>query len=129
MSESRGHEYLRAHQIADDVLLLNLEQESAAIIEAARQTAAGHTAKTLVKEGPLRVVLLGLTSGSALREHSADGPVIIQVLSGAVNVEAGELHESLGPGRVVVLGPSVGHSVVARTDAAVLLTIAWPEHA
>jgi quercetin dioxygenase-like cupin family protein len=124
MSESPGHDYLRNHQITGEVLRLDIEPESSAILEDARRAGTGHAAKTLVKDGPLRLVILGFTAGSALREHDSDGPVSIQALSGGVDVAIEERSERLEPGRILVINASISHSVVAQGDAVLLLTIA-----
>jgi quercetin dioxygenase-like cupin family protein len=126
MSQSSGHEYLRLHQISGSVLLLDIEQESQSILEAARPAEAGHTGKTLVKEGPLRMVILGFTPGSSLHEHRAGGPASIQCLTGAVDVSTEERSELLTAGKVLVLDSDVAHSVSARDYSVLLLTIAWP---
>ena len=124
MSESSGHDYLKSHQITGEILVLDVEHESKAILEAARSAGTGHAAKTLVKDGPLRVVILGFTAGSALREHDSDGPVSIQALSGGVAVAIEDRLERLEPGKVLVMDASISHSVVASGDAVLLLTIA-----
>lgn len=126
MSYSSGHGYLRSHEISGDVLHLNIEAESEGILQAARTAGVGHAAKTLVKEGPLRVVIVGLKSGSTLREHEAGGPVSVHVLSGNVNVASGERSDSLQTGNALVFGSSVSHSLEAKADSVVLVTIAWP---
>ena len=126
MSESSGHEYLRSHQIAGDVLALNIEAEVASVLETARQANQGTAAKTLVKDGPLRVVILGFKSGSALEEHRTAGPLSIQVLSGNVQITAQDRSETLAAGGLLVFGAAVPHSVRATADAVLLLTIAWP---
>jgi quercetin dioxygenase-like cupin family protein len=127
MSETKGHEYLRSHEISGDALRFNLEEESAAILKAAKAEATGHIAKTLVKEGPLRVVLLGLRAGSTLREHDAEGPVSLHALSGNVEVESQGQVKSLEAGSALVFGASVAHSLRAQADSVVLVTIAWPQ--
>jgi quercetin dioxygenase-like cupin family protein len=127
MSESPGHEYLRSHQISGEVLSLDLEEESTAILDAARSAGIGHAAKTLVKDGPLRLVILGFTAGSALREHDTDGPVSIHALSGGVDVSIEERSERLEPGKALVINASISHSVVANEEAVLLLTIARPQ--
>jgi quercetin dioxygenase-like cupin family protein len=127
MSESGGHEYLKLHQIRGSALLLNIEEESRSILDAARAADAGHTARTLVKEGPLRMVVLGFTPGSSLHEHRAGGPVSIQVLSGTVEVFALDSSELLSAGEALVLASDVPHSVTAKEYSALLLTIAWQQ--
>ena len=126
MSEPAGHDYLRSHQISGEVLLLDIEQESKAILEAAREAGTGHAAKTLVKDGPLRLVILGFTAGSVLREHNSDGPVSIQALSGRVDVAITDRSESVEPGKTLVINATISHSVAASADAVLLLTIARP---
>ena len=126
MSETTGHDYLRTHQVSGDVLLLDIGQESEAILDAARALGVGHAAKTLIKDGPIRLVILGFKAGSSLREHSAGGPLSIQVLSGRVEVSTAGRSDSVVSGKALILGPSVIHSVEATTDAVLLLTIAWP---
>jgi quercetin dioxygenase-like cupin family protein len=127
MSETGGHEYLRLHQISGSALLLNIEEESRSVLEAARTAEAGHTAKTLVKEGPLRIVILGFTPGSSLKEHRAGGPVSLAVLSGSLEVSALDSSELLGAGEALVLASDVPHSVTVKEYSALLLTIAWPQ--
>jgi quercetin dioxygenase-like cupin family protein len=124
MSESSGHDYLRSHQISGDVLRLDLQQESKAILEAARGAGTGHAAKTLVKDGPLRLVLLGFTAGSELHEHNSDGPLSIQALCGAVDVAFEDGSERIEPGDALVINAFITHSVMASGDAVLLLTIA-----
>ncbi len=127
MSESAaGHSYLKSHEISGDVVLLNIEEESAAILEAAKAAGVGHAAKTLVKDGGLRSIMLGFRSGATLKDHDAAGPVSIHVLSGRVAVSSPGRSDSLSAGAVIVFGPSVTHSLEASADSVVLLTIAWP---
>ena len=125
MSESSGHSYLESHDIGGEVLRLNVAGESTAILEAAGQAGVKRAAKTLVKEGPLRVVLMGLKSGSALAEHDAGGPVSIHVLSGRVKVSGPDRDETVDGGNALVFASSVPHSLEAESDAVVLITIAW----
>lgn len=126
MSESAGHGYLKKHQISGDVLLIDIEHESKAILDAARSAGTGHSAKTLVKDGPLRLVILGFTAGSFLREHNSDGPVSIQALSGRVDVSIADRSESVEAGKTLVINATISHGVTAVADAVLLLTIARP---
>ncbi len=127
MTQSAGHDYLRTHEISGKALLIDVDREAEEILNAAKQEGTGHTAKTLVKEGPLRIVLLGLKQGSTLRDHEAEGPVSLHVLKGDVEIASGESVETVEAGRALVFGASVSHSVRALADSVVLVTIAWPQ--
>jgi quercetin dioxygenase-like cupin family protein len=124
MSESTGHEYLKENQISGGVLRLDLAGESMAILNAARKARVGHAAKTLVKDGPLRVVIIGFRAGATLEDHHAPGPVAIQAVSGTTRIEAAGESYNLDQGNVIVFGSDVSHSVSAADEA--VLTIGWP---
>lgn len=61
-------------QISGAALQLSIADE---VREVKAQLAGGgeRTARTLIKDGPLRVTLVGLSADGALKAHSADGPV------------------------------------------------------
>jgi quercetin dioxygenase-like cupin family protein len=126
MTQQAGHTYLRSHQVSGDVMQMDLDAERASILEAARSAPVGHTAKTLVKDGPIRVVLVGLKSGATLREHKAEGPVTIQALQGEAVVSSGSDKETLSVGSLLVFGADIPHTVDASSDCVLLLTIAMP---
>jgi len=64
--------------------------------------ASSRTARTLVKNGPLRATLMGLSAGGALAPHSAEGPITVQVLEGAIEFEAeGVLRNAAAPSAIV----------------------------
>jgi quercetin dioxygenase-like cupin family protein len=123
MSESAGHEYLHSHQVSGDAVLLDIERESKEILGAAAAAGVKHAAKTLIKDGPLRMVILGFMSGASLREHRADGPVSIHALMGNVEITTLAGTQRVHPGAIVVLAADLSHSVTAKTDAVLLLTI------
>jgi quercetin dioxygenase-like cupin family protein len=127
MSELGNHTYLRTHQLSGDVLAYDLDQESAAIVEAAKEADAGRAAKTLVKEGPLRLTIMGFSAGASLREHKAEGPLSIEVRSGLIRLSALGASYAMTTGDILVLDKAVPHSLVAESDAALLLSIAMVE--
>ena len=127
MSEATGHSYLQDHQISGEVITLDIEQEEASILEAAKAAGVGRAAKTLVKDGPLRVIILGLKLGASLQEHEAAGPVSVHVLSGQVDISSPGRSDPLRGGQALVFEAAVSHSLEAQSDSVVLLTIAWPK--
>jgi hypothetical protein len=62
------------HRLSRDELTLD-----AALLEE-----HGRTARTLMKEGPLRLTLMGLAPGGVLPGHATAGPVSIHMLRGDV---------------------------------------------
>lgn len=114
--------------LAESMLSFDLTDEVRQLTEEASWQQTGRTAKTLVKEADLRVVLVALRQGVAMDEHQATGPVTIQAVSGQFRVRLPDQHVNLAPGQVVALAPALRHSVLALQDGAFLLTIAWPGH-
>jgi quercetin dioxygenase-like cupin family protein len=85
--------------------------------------------RTLVKDGRLRVTLVGVKAGQGLPEHVAEGPVTIHVLEGAMDVQATGRTWSLATGGLLALDGGVTHSVTSRDGAIFLLTLMQPERA
>lgn len=85
--------------------------------------AAGRIARTLVKEGALRITLVGVGAGGGLREHRADGPISIQVLDGDIEVNAGGRSHTLASGALLVLEAGVPHAVRSERGGFFLLTL------
>ena len=123
MTSEHESTYSRTHELQGDVLAFVLGPEIEAVRAHARAASSGRAAKTLVKEGPLRVTLVGLRTGALLEEHQVAGPVLVQGLSGVARVTASSSEVELGPGTLVVLNQGVGHTVQAVEDCAFLITL------
>jgi quercetin dioxygenase-like cupin family protein len=84
---------------------------------------ARHRANILVKTDTIRVVLVTMLAGGELQEHSAPGPITVQILEGAFDFSVdGESHR-MDQGDLISLAPGVRHSVHGIEDGAFLLTI------
>ncbi len=88
-----------------------------------------HTAKTLVKEPDLRIVVIALRRGGRIEEHRAPGRIAIQTLTGRLRLRVGDQTIDLPAGHVLTLGPDIAHDVEALDESAFLLTIAWTSRA
>lgn len=84
------------------------------------------TARTLLKNGPLRATLMGLAPGGEVASHSADGPITVHVLEGAIEFEAEGRTWPLPEGSLLALGGGIVHSVRAPRGGVFLLTVAAP---
>ena len=84
----------------------------------------GRTARTLVKEGALRLTLMGLSPNGALPDHSASGPVSIHMLHGDVVFTALGIEHPLNAGDVLVFAARVRHAARSTSGCTFLLTVA-----
>lgn len=87
----------------------------------------GHTARTLVREPALRIVLVVMRAGARIAEHRAQEITSIHALSGCVRLALTDRSLELAGGRVIAIAPDLRHQVEALTDSALLLTLAWSE--
>ena len=93
--------------------------------KAAAYLQEGHTARTLVHQPDLRVVLVVMKAGTRIPEHGADGTATVHALSGQLRLGTSEQTADLGVGSLFVLERGVRHDVEAVTDSAFLLTLGW----
>jgi quercetin dioxygenase-like cupin family protein len=83
----------------------------------------GRTARTLVKDGPLRLTLMAIGAGGTLPAHSTTGPVTIHVLEGELLFKAVGREYRLATGDVLVFAAGVEHSATSERGGSFLLTV------
>ncbi len=85
----------------------------------------GHTARTLVREPDLRIVLVVMKAGARMAEHRAGETVSVHALSGHVRLRLPDTTVELPFGRLLVLEKGLRHDVEANEESAFLLTLGW----
>jgi quercetin dioxygenase-like cupin family protein len=85
----------------------------------------GHTARTLVREDDLRIVLITMKAGSRIPEHHLDDTASIHALGGHLRLHLPDRVVELPAGRLVVLERGLRHDVEAVLESAFLLTLGW----
>ena len=108
--------------IAGDILVQHLGQD-AMTIDVGLLAQRGRSARTLVKEGPLRLTIMALAPEGNLPAHSSDDPVSIHVLQGDVRFSALDGEYALRTGDVLVLAAGVEHAARSKHGAVFLLTV------
>lgn len=73
--------------------------------------------------GTARLVLFAFKAGQQLQEHRASIQILVQALRGRVIVTAAGSSVKLRAGMVLQVEANVPHTVVAQTDAVMLLTL------
>ena len=115
--------YLRTHQLRGSVMHFALSAEDAGLRARASASKSGRAAKTLVKEGPLRITLVALTQGTVLGSHEVAGPLSIQSLRGHLRILTDTGDVDVPAGSLAVLDAGVAHSARALEDSAVLISV------
>ena len=113
------------HRILDgDVLVHHLTQD-ARMLDADLLARHGRTARTIVKDGPLRLTIMGIAAGGVLPAHNTDAPVTIHLLEGEITFTAAGREYPLTTGDVLVLAPGVEHSATSHKGGVFLLTVVF----
>jgi quercetin dioxygenase-like cupin family protein len=87
----------------------------------------GHTARTLVRNADLRMVLVVMRAGAIIADHRAAGPTSVYVTNGHVRLRTPDRIAELQSGQLVVMERNLLHGVEAVADSAFLLTIGTNE--
>jgi quercetin dioxygenase-like cupin family protein len=116
------HTYLRTHRLAGKILEFDLGAEERKLQEQAASAKSGRAAKTLVKEGRLRITLVAMRKGAALGAHAVEGDVSLQVLRGAFAMRTKDQHFRARKGSLIALQAGVQHDAQATRDATILIT-------
>lgn len=80
-------------------------------------------ATALLRERGLRAVLFHLKAGEELPEHQTRGAIAIQCLNGLSMLLAGDERVEVTPALLISLAPGVPHTLIAREDTVLLVTI------
>lgn len=110
--------------ITGEVLVQHLSSDVMSI-DQALLTAHGRSARTLVKDGPLRLTIMALAPGGSLPPHSTEHPLSIQVVQGEVTFTALDREYALTAGDVLIFAAGVEHSAQSKPGASFLLTVAF----
>ena len=80
-------------------------------------------ATTLLREEGLRCFLLHLKASEEMPEHKTRGAITVQCLQGLVLFTEGEDRAELVPGAVISVRGGSPHSVLARSNSLLLVTV------
>jgi len=123
------HTYLRTHKLSGRMLAFNLKAEEGALLDKARTAKSGRAAKTLLKEGALRVTVVALRKGTSIEDHKVEGPLSIQSLTGRLRIgidgrPGGRERFDLPSRGLLTLEPGTTHDATALSDATFMITMA-----
>jgi quercetin dioxygenase-like cupin family protein len=111
------------HPLQGPTLLIDLASVRDELERESPLPAGAHTAKTLVKQPDMRIVLVVMKAGSVLKEHQAEARISVQTLSGRVRFRAAGESIELPTGKLLVVDKKVPHEVEALEDSTFLLSL------
>jgi len=112
--------------VSGDVLRFSLAEERSRAKDPAVLERQGRAARTLLKEGPLRVTLVMVGAGGIIAKHHSDGPITVQVLEGDIRFRAAGQEHRLNPGDLLAVAAGVEHDVASEGGGTFLLTLVQP---
>jgi quercetin dioxygenase-like cupin family protein len=112
--------------LSGDALLFHLDDELERTGSPGGLEEHGRTARTLAKDGALRLALVVLAPEGTLEDHHAAGPVTINPLRGDIRVSTAESQYELAAGDLLMLGAGVRHGVASSGGGAFPLTVVHP---
>lgn len=112
-------------RVSGRLLQYELLDEANDVLRRAKATKVGRTARTLAKEGPFRITIVGMVRGSVMKRHHVDGPISLHVMRGRIGLETNDEVLEMGPGDLTILDTAIEHDVVAAADSVFLITMSW----
>lgn len=109
---------------AGAMLVTTLAEEMARLKKSPEWQSGDRHAVSLVKNGPLNLLLIALKKGARLSEHHTRGPIALQVLAGKIEFDAAGQRVAAKVGSLLALDRDVAHSVEAVAETIALLTTA-----
>lgn len=83
--------------------------------------------RTFFKEKQLKAILFGFGAGQELSEHTSSQTAIIQIVQGEATITLGDDKHELSGGCWIEMPPHLKHSVYAKTEMLMLLTMLGTE--
>jgi len=116
------------NRILDGDVLVHHLTEDERMIDPDLLARHGRAGRTLVKDGPLRLTIMGIAAGGVLPAHSTDAPVTVHLLEGEVTFNALGRDYPLTTGDVLVFAPGIEHSARSEKGGTFLLTVIYLGH-
>ena len=117
MDKEKKSAVLRVRRLSGKMLTFLIGAEDETLREFAETSKTGRAAKTLVKQGSLRITFVALKKGTVLPPHQVTGPVSIQTIRGCLRLITDKGGVDVTAGTLIALGPGVAHTAKHMTTA------------
>jgi quercetin dioxygenase-like cupin family protein len=126
LTTTGGSDERDARSLIAPLLGFKLEEEASRLRAESAYIDGDRNARTLVKAGAFRLVLVAFRTGAALDENDQRGTLALHVLEGRLAVRVGRDGIEVGEGEVAVVPAEHPWTAVAITDGLLLVHLSWP---
>jgi quercetin dioxygenase-like cupin family protein len=121
-----GSDEREARSMLGSLLRFDFGQEAARLRAESEYLEGDRNARTLVKVGAFRLVLVAFRAGALLNENDQRGSIALQALEGRVSLRVGQDVIEIAQGQVGVVPADHAWTAAAITDGLLLLYMSWP---
>jgi quercetin dioxygenase-like cupin family protein len=126
LTTTGGSDEREARSLIGALLGFNLAEEASRLRRESAYKDGDRNARTLVKAGAFRLVLLAFRTGAAFDENDQRGTLALHVLEGRLALRVGEDGMEVGEGEVAVVPVEHPWAAVAMADGLLLVHLSWP---
>jgi quercetin dioxygenase-like cupin family protein len=121
-----GSDEREARSLSAPLLRFELAEEAARLRAESPYLKGDRNARTLVKAGAFRLVLVAFRVGATFDENDQRGSVALQVLDGRVDLRVGDIAINISAGEIAVVSPEHPWRAIAIADGLLMFHLAWP---
>jgi quercetin dioxygenase-like cupin family protein len=126
LTTTGGSDEREARSLIAPLLGFKLAEEASRLRAESAYIDGDRNARTLVKSGAFRLVLLAFRGGAAFDENDQRGTLALQVLEGRLALRVGLDGIEVGEGEVAVVPAEHSWAAVAISDGLLLIHLSWP---
>jgi quercetin dioxygenase-like cupin family protein len=126
LTTTGGSDEREARSLIAPLLGFNLAEEASRLRAESTYVDGDRNARTLVKAGAFRLVLLAFRKGASFDESDQRGTLALQVLEGQLTLRVGQDAMEVGDNEVAVVPAEHPWAAVAMTDGLLLIHLSWP---
>ena len=126
LTTTGGRDEREGRSMIAPLLRFDLAEEAARLRSEAEYLDGDRNAKTLVKAGAFRLVLLAFRLGATFDESDQRGGVGLHVFEGRLALRVGQDEIEIGDGEVAVVPAEQPWTAVALADGLLLMNLSWP---
>ena len=126
LTTTGGSDEREARSLIAPLLGFNLAEEASRLRGESAYIDGDRNARTLVKAGAFRLVLLAFRTGAAFDENDQRGTLALQVLEGRLALRVARDGMGIGEGDIAVVPAAHPWTALAVTDGLLLIHLSWP---